>query len=99
MKTIILHKVRLTEHMSQETPCFTAELILDGQKFQVRNDGSGGANRYWPHLDHETEKELDAWAAANNPPITECGGFPIDPPLSMNFETWTFTKAFDLCES
>jgi len=95
MKTPMLDRIKVMAEPSQETPCFTARLKVDGKTFTVINRGSGGCNEYSPFLSRELEAELDEWAAANNPPC-EMQGYP---PLPMNFETWTFGKAFDLCAS
>jgi|LakMenEpi03Aug12_release.lakeMendotaPanAssembly.Ray.scaffolds.fasta_scaffold525872_1 hypothetical protein len=46
--------------LSQETPAFTADLIVDGTpRGKVRNHGSGGANFY---TDPKVEREIDAYA-------------------------------------
>lgn len=38
-----LKKVKFYDELSEETPCFTAELHVDGKKVAtVRNDGRGG---------------------------------------------------------
>jgi hypothetical protein len=87
----IMKNIRLVERMSEETPCFMATLVYNGQSYAVRNDGRGGCNRYQPHLSREAQAELDRWAAANNPPCEMAGM----EPFPMSFETWTFTKACD----
>lgn len=86
-----LSKIKLCEWASQETPCFEAVLEYAGQKYRVSNSGRGGGNSYHPQ---PPLNELDVWAAANNAPIAEMGGFKIDPPLVVSFETWIFGKAF-----
>ena len=91
-----LYRVRLSEAHSQETPCFNAKLMYDGVIYDVSNDGTGGANRYHPHLSGVQIKRLDQWAASTQPSI------PFgETTLPMDFETWTFCKAFgdELCVS
>jgi hypothetical protein len=87
-----LTKIKVVKRLSEETPCFTATLDYRGISYSVSNRGTGGCNDYHPHLSRETEAELDAWCAANNPPCM-MEGFP---PFPMSFETWTFGKAFGL---
>ncbi len=56
-----LKKIKHFPAGSQETPCFVAELWLDGVKRgEVRNDGQGGSHMF---SDHRAERELDTWAS------------------------------------
>jgi hypothetical protein len=44
-----LKKINHTKGLSQETPCFKAELWDDGKHIGfVENRGGGGGNTYWP---------------------------------------------------
>jgi len=52
---------------SEETSCFTASVYIDGMKAgDVKNDGHGGCNYYYPH---ELETKLSAYADTL-PPVT-----------------------------
>lgn len=92
-----LTEINVCAFVSEETPCFNARLEYNGRVWHVSNDGRGGCNRYVPFLPREVEAELDAWAAANNPRFD--AGLGDGSTLAMDFETWTFGKAFDLCEA
>lgn len=94
MKSPVLQKIRVNSKASEETPFFTAELLIDGRKFIVSNDGRGGANDYQPFLSAEMESELNKWADATLPAEEYYGQI-----MKPNFETWTFQQAFALCES
>lgn len=59
---ITLKKIRYSEHASQETNNFVADLYVDGKPFAVAsNDGVGGCNMYHRHekygKDHRTWHE------------------------------------------
>lgn len=57
---LTLSKLEYSEALSRKTPAFTATLVVDGiSRGNVRNDGSGGANRY---DDPKVEREIDAYA-------------------------------------
>ena len=44
---IALINVSKNKRLSKETPCFEAEILLDGKPAgRVRNDGGGGSNVY-----------------------------------------------------
>lgn len=46
---IELKNVKITEKLSEETPCFTATMYVDGQRFcEASNRGFGGPNDYKP---------------------------------------------------
>lgn len=59
-----LSKLKINRRMSKETLCFSADLLVDGNKVaDVENDGGGGSHRYlWK--DHFWRKIVDAWAFA-----------------------------------
>lgn len=58
-----LRKYKYHEKLSEETPCFSADVYADGKKFaEVSNDGHGGANR-WFYTDRDLAKKVEAWAA------------------------------------
>ena len=92
--TPTLTAIRLNNRKSEETPCFTAVLLFQGRKWSVHNEGHGGGNDYWPALSDSLLSVLDKWTAETFPPITECGGVKLRQPLPMDFETWTFERAF-----
>lgn len=49
MKDLSVKNVNLIEEMSEETPCFTADVYRDGKLFaHARNSGHGGCNDYTP---------------------------------------------------
>lgn len=57
-----LKNVKNHPDMSQETPCFSATIYLDGKKIgSVQNNGHGGCNSYYWN-DHTAAKRLTAWA-------------------------------------
>jgi hypothetical protein len=85
-----LSSIKLDEQRSRETPFFTAELGFEGAVYAVSNEGRGGANNYFPMLSQEAEARLNQWAAETLPAI-EMQGIP---PMPMDFETWTFNRAY-----
>lgn len=67
---ITLKNVKYSEFASQETYCFEATIYLDGKKAgQVRNDGQGGCNFYYPH---SIEEAINAHAVTL-PPVASGG--------------------------
>jgi hypothetical protein len=67
---ITLKNVKYSEFASQETYCFEATIYLDGKKAgQVRNDGQGGCNFYYPHT---IEEAINAYAVTL-PPVVSGG--------------------------
>ena len=92
--TPTLTAIRLNNRKSEETPCFTAKLHFEGAAYAVKNGGHGGGNDYFPQLSSAVHAALNKWAASTFPPITECGGCKLRKPLPMDFETWTFERAF-----
>ena len=67
---ITLKNVKYSEFASHETYCFEATIYLDGKKAgQVRNDGQGGCNFYYPH---SIEEAINAYAVTL-PPVVSGG--------------------------
>jgi len=63
---IELRNVKYAAFASEETPCFSAAVFIDGKRVgEVSNDGHGGCHRY---SSREVEKRLDAYAKTL-PPI------------------------------
>lgn len=55
-----LISVKYAEFASEETPCFHADIYIDGEKAgTVGNEGRGAANRYWPPV---IKEQLDGYA-------------------------------------
>lgn len=62
-----LKKVKYHEDMSDETNCFSAEIWVDSNKLSdVRNDGKGGCNMYYPvnGMGNPKWKEFLEWCKA-----------------------------------
>lgn len=91
----VLTDIRCSLAHSEETPMFTAILVLNGQRFSVRNEGRGGGNYYHPHMSEALMDGLNRLSATNLPAIPGSDGFPS---LPMDFETWTFGAAYDQAE-
>jgi len=59
MKDLSVKNVKLHEDMSEETPCFSADVYKDGKLFaHAKNDGRGGSSLYYP-AKGVTNKEID----------------------------------------
>lgn len=72
-----LRNVKVIKSLSEETPCFTANIWIDGRKAgDVRNHGTGGANEVW-FADREVQMAFDAFVAAMPPIPNEWGGDPL----------------------
>jgi hypothetical protein len=72
---IRLTKVQVYPELSEETTCFTANVLISGVwRGRVKNDGRGGANDYWPATLRDT---LQGYAATL-PPV-DWEGLPIQP--------------------
>jgi hypothetical protein len=68
---ITLTKVKINAALSDETTCFSAEVLIDGVAAgSASNRGSGGENEYWPH---ELATRLHAYAATLPPTPSEIG--------------------------
>lgn len=93
-----MSQIKCSLRHSQETPFFQAVLKINGQPFEISNDGQGGENRYRPYISTELMEGLNRLAAVNLPLITECGGCKIDPPMTQTFEVWTFACAIESAE-
>lgn len=67
---ITLKKVEYSERMSEETPCFCADVYADGVKLgSARNSGHGGDTDLYGDF-----KVLHAYAKTLPPEHLECGG-------------------------
>ncbi len=64
---IELHKLRIIKALSEETPCYTAEIWIDGAlAFHASNRGHGGADDY-RQVSAITEAEVNSWLRVNRP--------------------------------
>jgi len=64
---IELRKVRIIKALSEETPCYTAEIWIDGAlAFHASNRGHGGADDY-RQVGAITEAEVNGWLRSNRP--------------------------------
>lgn len=64
---IELRKLRIVKALSEETPCYTAEVWIDGAlAFHASNRGHGGADDYRP-VGAITEAEVNIWLKGNRP--------------------------------
>ena len=64
---IELKKLKVVVALSEETTCYTAEIWIDGARaFLASNRGHGAADDFH-QVGALTEKEVDAWLAANRP--------------------------------
>lgn len=64
---IELRKLRIIKALSEETPCYTAEIWIDGAlAFHASNRGHGGADDY-RQAGAITEAEVNSWLRANRP--------------------------------
>lgn len=56
---IELKKIKVAEHMSEETTAFTAELFVNGKNIgYVKNDGRGGCTDYHNNPDEKSKEAL-----------------------------------------
>jgi hypothetical protein len=66
---IELRNIKHAEFASQETNCYSATLIINGEpRGQVSNEGHGGADHF---TDHDAERELNQYAATLPPKVTD----------------------------
>lgn len=64
---IELRKLRIIKALSEETPCYTAEIWIDGAlAFHASNRGHGGADDY-RQVRAITEAEVNSWLRVNRP--------------------------------
>ncbi len=64
---IELRKLRIIKALSEETPCYTAEIWIDGAlAFHASNRGHGGADDY-RQVGAITEAEVNSWLRVNRP--------------------------------
>jgi hypothetical protein len=67
---IELRKLRIIKTLSEETPCYTAEIWIDGARaFHASNRGHGAADDY-RQLGTVTEAEVNSWLQVNRPQRT-----------------------------
>lgn len=84
-----LKNIRLVKQLSEETPCYTASLWLDGAKVaEVANRGHGGGDEVrWMVL--AAEKQVTDYFAGL--PAEEHQGYQLQPDLEM----WCHDKVWD----
>ncbi len=68
---IEIRNLKIASSLSQETTAYTADIYVDGIKtFAAMNQGCGGCDFYRPYPTAKvSEKEVNAWLAANRPEI------------------------------
>lgn len=77
---IELRKLKIVKALSEETPCYTTEIWIDGAlAFHASNRGHGAADEY-RQAGTISETEVDAWLKANRPERTY-GGMTFEPDL------------------
>lgn len=77
---IELRKLKIIEELSEETPCYTAEIWIDGRlAFHATNRGHGGMDDYH-QVGSTTEAEVNAWLKANRP-VRAFHGTELEPDL------------------
>lgn len=83
---IELRKLRTIKALSEETPCYTAEIWIDGAlAFHANNRGHGGADDY-RQVGAVTEAEVSNWLRANRPQRSS-HGMTFDPDLEHEVAT------------
>ena len=93
---IELKKIKFSEHLSEETNAFTADLYINGKNAgYVKNDGHGGCTDYYPNEGmRELVNEAEQFCLTL-PPINY-GTFQIDMNLENKidqlFEEWLKSK-------
>ncbi len=77
---IELRKLKIIKALSEETPCYTAEIWIDGAlAFHASNRGHGGADDY-RQVGGTTEQAVNAWLKANRP-ARSYHGMTLEPDL------------------
>ncbi|EZP69784.1 hypothetical protein BV96_03832 [Sphingomonas paucimobilis] len=77
---IELRKLKIVKALSEETPCYTAEIWIDGAiAFLASNRGHGGADEY-RQVGALTEAEVNAWLKINRP-SRSYDGLTLEPDL------------------
>lgn len=75
---IELKKIKHMKSMSEETPCYSAEVWVDGKLIcHVGNHGQGGCDEQRPIYKKTTNKDIERvneWLKANHPPSTYIAG-------------------------
>lgn len=70
---ITLKSLKIAKSLSEETTAYTAIVLVDGRPaFHASNHGHGGCDMYHPVQGYTgpTEAEINAYLAANEPPMT-----------------------------
>jgi len=85
---IELKKLKIAEHLSEETTAFTADVYVNGKCIgYAKNDGQGGETDIRCHFPADSiERKLCAEAeewAKTQPPYSEGGGEPL--PMTLDF--------------
>lgn len=98
---ITLKNVRLNKRLSEETNCFSADVLVDGKKaFVATNRGCGGPNDYHPHSgdDYSAIRAVSAYAKTLPPMKSRYGNLEmcidllIDGLLSHEIAKKEFTR-------
>ena len=77
---IDLRRLKIVKALSEETPCYTAEIWIDGiLSFHASNRGHGGADDY-RQAGAMTEAAVNAWLKANRP-VRSYHGMIFEPDL------------------
>jgi hypothetical protein len=69
---ITLKSVKISKHMSRETPCYSATVYIDGERWAyTENDGGGGCDMIDPFNGGgwNEVKRVDKWVARTFPKI------------------------------
>lgn len=66
---IELKKLKIANHLSEETLAYTAEVWIDGKlAFHAKNNGHGGCDHFYK-AGEITEREVDDWIRTNLPQL------------------------------
>lgn len=90
-----LKKVKYYAELSEETPCYTAELYMDGKKVAtIKNDGRGGSTdvHYTEGWQSKSAQKLEEYAQ-NNPVVYNfnghvCESKGVDIIVDILFDKW-----------
>lgn len=90
---VSLAKIKHAEFASEETHCFSAEVVFDGRVVAlVSNDGHGGSDNWYPARKGETmadalnaKMDIDAFAATLPPAVCSWNG-PDGQPEKMAYD-------------
>jgi hypothetical protein len=94
---IKLKNIKFSEHLSEETNAFTADIFVNGKKVgYAKNDGQGGCTFYHPNSVEDREKIKDAEQyCLGLPPINySFGDIPmnLENKIDQLFEEWLIAK-------